>query len=139
MTNQKSVRAAKIYTGKRKEAIAQAFIRPGQGRILINGVPLEILQPEISRQRIITAIILAKDIAKKYNIEVNLRGGGYMGQAEATSIAISRALVGQSKSKRLPRLFKDYERVFLAGDPRRTESKKFGGSGPRRRKQKSYR
>ncbi len=129
----------RIFTGKRKTAVAQAKITPGTGKVFINKVPLEILQPEVARNRIITALLVAEDVAKKFDIDVTVSGGGYMGQAEASSIAIARALVGASKSKKLPKSYSDYDRVFLAGDFRRTESKKFGGPGSRRRKQKSYR
>ena len=129
----------RMYTGKRKTAVAQAKITSGRGRVFINGVPLEILQPEVARHRITTALLVAEDAAKKFDIDVLVKGGGYMGQAEAASIAIARALVGASRSKKLPKSYSDYDRTLLAGDFRRTESKKFGGPGPRRRKQKSYR
>jgi len=129
----------KVFTGKRKTAIARAFIREGSGRVRINGVPVEILQPEVARLRIIQTLLLAKDIAKKYDIDVCIEGGGFMGQAEAASIAIARALVGMSKSKRLKSIYLEFDRHLLAGDPRQTEPKKYGGPGPRRRKQTSYR
>ncbi len=129
----------KVFTGKRKTAIARAFIREGSGRVRINGVPVEILQPEVARLRIIQTLLLAKDIAKKYDIDVYVEGGGFMGQAEAASIAIARALVGISRSKRLKNIYLEFDRHLLAGDPRQTEPKKYGGPGPRRRKQTSYR
>jgi small subunit ribosomal protein S9 len=62
-----------------------------------------------------------------------------MGQAEAARIAISRALVEWTKSSELRKVFTSFDRTMLAGDPRRSESKKFGGPGARTRKQKSYR
>jgi len=129
----------KVFTGKRKTAIARAFIREGAGNVRINGVPVEILEPEIARLRIIQTLLLAGDIAKKYDIDVYVKGGGFMGQAEAASIAIARALVSVSKSKRIKNIYLGFDRHLIAGDPRRTESKKFGGPGPRRRKQTSYR
>jgi len=129
----------KVFTGKRKTAIARAFIREGTGNVRINGVPIEILEPEVARLRIIQTLLLAGDIAKKYDIDVYVKGGGFMGQAEAASIAIARALVSVSKSKRIRNIYLEFDRHLIAGDPRRTESKKFGGPGPRRRKQTSYR
>lgn len=129
----------KVFVGKRKMAIARAIIKEGTGRIKINGVPLEIYQPEVAKMRIIQTLMLAGDIAKKYDIDVYVKGGGFMGQAEAVSIAIARALVGVSRSSKLERIYKDFDRHLLVGDPRRTEPKKFGGPGPRRRKQTSYR
>jgi small subunit ribosomal protein S9 len=62
-----------------------------------------------------------------------------MGQAEATRMAISRALLNWTKSTHLRRLFLQYDRTMVAGDPRRSEPKKFGGPGARARDQKSYR
>ena len=62
-----------------------------------------------------------------------------MGQAEAARIAIARALVAWSDSVELKQKYIEYDRTMLVGDPRRTEPKKFGGPGPRRRRQKSYR
>lgn len=129
----------KVFVGKRKMAIARAIIKEGTGRIKINGIPLEIYQPEVAKMRIIQTLMLASDIAKKYDIDVYVEGGGFMGQAEAVSIAIARALVGVSRSSKLERIYRDFDRHLLVGDPRRTEPKKFGGPGPRRRKQTSYR
>ncbi len=128
-----------VFSGKRKTAVATALIRKGSGKVRINGVPIEIWEPEVARLRIIQTLLLAYPISKEYDIDVRVKGGGFMGQAEAASIAIARALVGVSKSKKLRRIFLDFDRALLAGDPRRTEPKKFGGPGPRRRKQTSYR
>ena len=88
---------AKIFTGKRKTAVARAIIRPGSGNVRINGYPVELWGHEVGRMRVIQTLLLAGDIAKKYDIEVQVSGGGFMGQAEAVSIAIARALVGVSK------------------------------------------
>ena len=62
-----------------------------------------------------------------------------MGQAEATRTAIARALLKWTKSAHLRRVFSVYDRTLIAGDPRRRESKKFGGPGARARDQQSYR
>ncbi len=129
----------KIFTGKRKKAIARAIVRPGSGNVRINGFPVELWGHEVARMRVIQTLLLARDVAKKYDIEVYVSGGGFMGQAEAVSIAIARALVGVSKSKRLKSIYENFDRHLLAGDPRRTEPKKPLGPGPRRKKQTSYR
>jgi len=84
-------------------------------------------------------LILSGDLWKKLDMEISVRGGGYMGQAEAVRTAIARALTEFSKRSELRRKFLDYDRTMLAGDPRRKEPKKFGGKGARRRRQKSYR
>jgi len=128
-----------LTTGKRKTAIARAVLKPGSGRITINNFPLEIITPEVARYKILEPILLAGDKAKGVDISVNVSGGGFMGQAEACRIAIARGLVEWTRSSELKRIFTAYDRTMLAGDPRRTEPKKFGGPGPRRRRQKSYR
>ncbi len=126
-------------SGKRKTAIARATVRPGKGRIRINSVPLEIHTPDIAREKVMEPIVLSKDLTKELDIEVTANGGGFMGQAEAARMAIARALVKVSKGSALRQAFTAYDRTMLAGDSRRSESKKFGGPGARRRKQKSYR
>ncbi|MFQ5710217.1 MAG: 30S ribosomal protein S9 [Candidatus Geothermarchaeales archaeon] len=139
MSTSKTAKPVRVFTGKRKTATARAYIREGKGFVTVNGVPLEILQPEVARLKIIETLLLGANAMKNFDIEVRVSGGGFMGQAEAASIAIARALVGSTKSKRIEKIYKEFDRTLLAGDPRRTEPKKFGGPGPRRRKQKSYR
>jgi len=128
-----------VTSGKRKTAIARATFRPGRGRVLINKVPIELYQPEIARWKIMEPLLLAGDRVKKVDIEVSVRGGGFMGQADAARMAIARGLVAWFKDEELKKVFLDYDRSMLAGDPRRTEPKKFGGPSARRRFQKSYR
>lgn len=126
-------------TGKRKTAIAKAVVKSGNGKITVNGYPLEAIDPEIAREKMMEPLLLAGDKAKTVDIKVNVKGGGFMGQAEAVRMALVRALVKWNRSVQLKRLFTQYERTMMAGDPRQSESKKFGGPGARRRKQKSYR
>jgi small subunit ribosomal protein S9 len=133
------VKKARQFDGWRKTSYAQAVVSSGRGRVWINNVPVEIMQPEFARLRIITALALAKEVANKVDIAVKVKGGGYMGRAEASAMAISRAIVGWSGSEDVKKRFMEYDRFLLVGDPRQTEPKKFGGPGPRRRKQKSYR
>ena len=129
-----------LTSGKRKTAIARATIRPGRGRIRINGVPLEILEPKIARDKIMEPLMYAgEDILNQVDIHVKVEGGGFMGQAEAARMAIARALVKWTRSSRLEKAFLSYDRTMIAGDPRRKEQKKFGGPGARARDQKSYR
>ena len=134
-----SSRRVLVVSGKRKTAIARAVIREGKGRIRINNIPLEIYQPEIAREKIREPLLLAGDIWKKLDIKVKVKGGGFMGQAEACRMAIARGLVQWTKSSHLRTIFLKYDRTMLAGDPRRKEPKKFGGPGARARFQKSYR
>jgi len=131
---------ALVVSGKRKTAIARATVRQGMGRIRINNVPLEIYEPEIAREKIREPLTEAgEDVWKKVDINVKVRGGGFMGQAEATRMALAQALAKWTKSSRLRTTFMKYDRTMIAGDPRRKEPKKVGGPGARAKDQKSYR
>jgi len=129
-----------LTSGKRKTAIARAVIREGKGRVRINKIPIEIYQPELARWKIMEPLLLAgDDIINKIDIDVNVEGGGYVGQAEAARIAIARALIEWTEDPSLKKKLMEYDRSMLVGDPRRTEPKKFGGRSARARRQKSYR
>ncbi|MBS7607307.1 MAG: 30S ribosomal protein S9 [Candidatus Bathyarchaeia archaeon] len=129
-----------VVSGKRKTAIAKVIVRPGMGRIRINNIPLEIYEPEVARLKILEPLIEAgEEVWKGLDINVKVRGGGFMGQAEAARMAIARALVKWTKSAALKSAFLKLDRTLIAGDPRRKEPKKFGGPGARARDQKSYR
>lgn len=128
-----------LVSGKRKTAIARATVRPGKGRIRINKIPIEIWRPEVARMKIMEPLLLAEDAWGDVDIDVNVEGGGFMGQAEASRMAIARAIIRWTKSPEIKRSFTNYDRTMLVGDPRRTEPKKFGGPSARTRKQKSYR
>ena len=128
-----------ITSGKRKTAIAKAVVRPGVGRVRINKIPIEIYQPELARMTIMEPLIIAKDLAKKVDIDVTVKGGGVMGQAEAARTAIARGLVEWSGDEELRKAYLQYDRYLLVNDVRRKEPKKQGGRGARKRRQTSYR
>ena len=129
-----------VLSGKRKTAIAQATVRLGKGRIRINNVPLEIFEPKLARDKILEPLFLVDEkVWKEVDINVKVSGGGFMGQAEAARMAIAKGLLKWTKSTRLHTTLRDYDRTMIAGDPRRSEPKKFGGPGARARDQKSYR
>jgi len=129
-----------LTSGKRKTAIARAVFRPGRGRVRINGIPLEIWMPESARWKMMEPLLLVgKEVWGKLDIDVTVRGGGFMGQAEAVRIAIARGLYLWTGDERIRELLIEYDRTMLAGDPRRKEPKKYGGRGARARFQTSYR
>ncbi|HIQ55432.1 MAG TPA: 30S ribosomal protein S9 [Pyrodictium sp.] len=129
-----------IATGKRKTAIARAVIKPGKGRVWINGVPLEIWPIEMARFKMMEPLLLAgKDIWNNIDIRVNVEGGGVMAQADAVRMAIARGLVAYTGSEELKQVFEEFDRHMLAGDPRQTEPEKPMRRSARRRWQKSYR
>jgi len=129
-----------ISSGKRKTAIARAIIRPGKGRVFINNIPLEIYPIEMARWKILEPLLLAgDDIRNCVDIHVNVRGGGVMAQADAARMAIARGLVELTKNEELKKIFLEYDKTMLSGDPRQAEPKKFARYSARRRWQKSYR
>lgn len=129
-----------VSSGKRKTAIARATIREGTGRVHINKTPLGSYLPLMARQIIEEPLLIAsEDVTNKVDIRINVRGGGVMGQAQASRIALARGLVDFTKSADLRQAFIEYDRTLMAGDSRRKEKKKFGGPGARAKKQKSYR
>lgn len=125
--------------GKRKTSVATAVVRKGAGRVRVNSVPLEIHSPELARSKITEPIMLAGDKALSVDIDVKVRGGGFMGQAEAARTAIARGLVSFLKDEQLEAVFRQYDRSLLISDPRRKLPKKPQGRGARKKKQKSYR
>ena len=129
----------KLYSGARKTARATAAIQPGAGRIRINGVPVELWEPEPARLHLLGPVVVAKDLREKYDIDVSVSGGGFMGQADAAAMAIARAFVDQVRGSELREKMNAYNKYLLSGDPRQAEPKKFGGPGARRKRQKSYR
>ncbi|RLG76168.1 MAG: 30S ribosomal protein S9 [Thermoprotei archaeon] len=129
-----------IATGKRKTAIARAVIRPGKGRVWINGIPIEIYPIEMARLKMMEPLLLAgREIWGSVDIKVNVKGGGVMAQADAVRTAIARGLIAFTGSEKLKKIYKEYSRPMLAGDPRQTEPEKWMRYSARRWRQKSYR
>jgi small subunit ribosomal protein S9 len=126
-------------TGKRKEAVARATIRKGAGRVWVNDRPLEILEPEVVRQKIQEPLLMVGEKWRALDISVNVQGGGIIGQASAARTAVARGLLEWIKDPALNEMFKKYDRSLLVNDPRRKLPKRPGGRGARKRRQKSYR
>lgn len=126
-------------SGKRKEAVARCTVSTGSGKVRINNVPIEIYTPELARLKIMEPMVLAGDKATKVDVSVNVAGGGFMGQAEATRTAIAKGLVDFLKDAELEVMYKTYDRSLLISDPRRKLPKKPLGRGARKKRQKSYR
>jgi len=128
-----------IVSGKRKTAVARATATNGNGKVTINDVPLELLQPAVARMKIQEPIfVVGGELSNKVDVDVRIEGGGFMAQAEAARVVVSNAL-SEFLGDSVRRKFLEYDRRMLVDDPRRTEPKKFGGHSARRRKQKSYR
>ncbi len=128
-----------VVSGKRKAAVARGVGHSGYGRILINGIPLEVYKPEVAKLKIVEPVEVAgHDLVSKLDIAVSTEGGGFMGQAEAARVVLS-AILAEFGGESIRNKLIEYDRRMLVEDPRRTEPKKFGGYSARRRKQKSYR
>ena len=105
----------------------------------INSVPVEIFEPSLARTKIMEPLTLAGDRTGKVDIDVNVQGGGIMGQATASRTAIAKGLVQFLEDKDLEAMFTRYDRSLLVSDPRRKLPKKPLGRGARKKRQKSYR
>jgi len=129
----------KLYSGARKTARATAAIFPGAGRIRVNGTPVELWEPEPARLHLLGPVHVVGELREKYDLDVSVAGGGFMGQADAAAMAIARAYVDQVRGSDIRDKLNAYNKYLLSGDPRQAEPKKFGGPGARRKRQKSYR
>ncbi|HJX05153.1 MAG TPA: 30S ribosomal protein S9 [Candidatus Nanoarchaeia archaeon] len=130
----------KIITkhGKRKRAVARVKLSPGEGIVSVNDIDIDNYEPKIYRLRLREPLLLAGDVAKQVNINVNVHGGGINSQAAAARLAIAKALA--EYSPRLKKVFLEYDRQLLVADVRRKESSKPNRHGQARAKrQKSYR
>jgi len=126
-------------SGKRKSSIARATIKEGKGQIRINSKLLENYTPSLARDKIMEPLHIAGDIIKKIRIDVNVKGGGFRSQSDATRLAIARALVDYTQDKKLEKAFLDYDRHLLIADVRQKEQCKPNISKARKKRQKSYR
>ena len=122
-------------TGRRKTASARVFLRPGVGRIEVNGKPFEEYFERETSRMIIRQPLQLTDNLETYDAYITVRGGGKSGQAGAILHGLSRALAEADPSLR-PVLKKH---GFLTRDARKVERKKYGQPGARKRFQYSKR
>ncbi len=127
--------AVQYATGKRKYAIARAWLSPGSGEMTVNERPFDQYFPRASLRSLIQFPLEITGMAGKYNIRATVLGGGTTGQAGALRHAISKALVTMTPSLR-ETIKKE---GLLTRDPRVKERKKYGQKGARRRFQYSKR
>lgn len=121
--------------GKRKTAQARAYLRKGTGKIFVNKKPMEEYFTRPTSRLLVQQPLVLTNYLGKYDIYINVKGGGPSGQAGATRHAISRALLNVDPATR-PILKKE---GLLTRDPREVERKKPGRPGARRRFQFSKR
>jgi small subunit ribosomal protein S9 len=121
--------------GKRKTSIARVWLRPGTGVITVNDMALDKYITRESGVEVVKQPLEITETINKYDINVNVKGGGVIGQAGAIRHGISRALVSINPEFR-PALKKA---ELLTRDPRMKERKKYGQRGARARYQYSKR
>ena len=124
-----------LGTGRRKTAVARVRLASGSGKIVVNGRPFENYFPTETLRSQATQPLARTETANKFDVHVNVRGGGPSGQAGAVRHGIARALL-QADGNLRPTLKAD---GFLTRDPRMRERKKYGQPGARKRFQYSKR
>jgi len=122
-------------TGRRKTAVARVYLRPGTGKITVNKRDFETYFPNRVLKMIIRQPLLITENAEKFDILINVSGGGMSGQAGAIRHGLSRALLEFNPELR-PKL---KSAGFLMRDAREVERKKYGQPKARRRFQFSKR
>ncbi len=122
-------------TGRRKSAVARVFLRPGTGKIIVNGRPFDEYFVTEHTRLWVRQPLLATETADKFDVLILADGGGLSGQAGAARLGIARALV-EFNSELRPKL---KELGYLTRDPREHERKKYGQKGARKRFQFSKR
>ena len=132
---EKSATVQYYGTGRRKDSVARVYLRPGEGNIVVNKRPLEEYFGRDTLKMILRQPLEITDSLKKYDIIVNVHGGGLSGQAGAIRHGISRALLLAMEDSR-GALKKE---GMLTRDSRKVERKKYGQPGSRKKYQYSKR
>jgi small subunit ribosomal protein S9 len=122
-------------TGRRKSAVARVFIKPGKGEIVVNDKPIDVFFSRETGRMVVRQPLELTDMVGKFDIMVNVSGGGESGQAGAVRHGITRALIDYDANLK-PTLSKA---GLVTRDAREVERKKVGLRKARRRKQFSKR
>ena len=127
--------AEKIFVGRRKTSVARVILKNGNGKITVNNKDFEEFFPQLlSREDILLPFKLT-ETEGKYDVQVNVKGGGTTGQAQSVRLGIARALVEINPDYRA----KLKTEGLLTRDPRMVERKKYGQPKARKRFQFSKR
>lgn len=121
--------------GRRKAAVARVYLSDGKGKITVNGRDYKEYFGNEILQYVVTQPLLVLNLTDRYDIEVNLEGGGVKGQSEAVRLGITRALIKVDEENK--KILKS--NGFVTRDPREVERKKPGRPKARRRFQFSKR
>jgi len=121
--------------GRRKTAVARVYVQPGNGAVVVNKKDFKIYFPTLPLQYIVNQAFDITNNREKYDVKVNVEGGGIKGQAEAIRLGIARALVEMNAESK-PAL---KAQALMTRDPRMVERKKPGQKKARKRFQFSKR
>lgn len=129
-----------VASGKRKRAIARAVIEEGNGKITFNKKDYKTLHL-FDKLKLEEPVRIAESVlgGLNFNVAINVRGGGQIGQIDAARIALAKAITGFTKSKALREAYLAYDRNLLVADVRRKEPNKPGDSKARAKRQSSKR
>ncbi len=117
-----------IGIGRRKCAVASVRLRPGTGKVKVNGRDAAVYFPVDMQMRTLQSPLKMFGLESRYDLVIRVKGGGLEAQASATRLGISRALVKDDEQKRI-----ELKSVgFLRRDPRKKERKKYGLAGARK-------
>jgi small subunit ribosomal protein S9 len=121
--------------GRRKEAVARVYLRPGTGKFLVNGTETKEYFGRVSLELLIKEPLVVSGVVEKYDVLANVTGGGKSGQAGALRMALGRVLIAADAALRPPLKAGG----MLTRDSREVERKKYGRHKARRRPQFSKR
>ena len=122
-------------TGRRKEAVARARLRPGTGQVTINGRPFDVYFPTAAQRMVVAEPLRIAEVGETYDVDASIQGGGISGQAGALRMAIARSIAEIDPEKRAALK----KAGLLTRDPRKKESKKYGLKKARKAPQYSKR
>ncbi|KAH0730802.1 hypothetical protein KY289_001990 [Solanum tuberosum] len=125
-------------SSSKKTAVAVTHCKRGRGLIKINGVPIELVQPEILRYKAFEPILLLGR-HRFAGVDMRIRIYAIRQSIAKALVAFYQKFVDEQQKKEIKDILIRYDRTLLVADPRRCEPKKFGGRGARSRFQKSYR
>ncbi|MDD5148798.1 MAG: 30S ribosomal protein S9 [Candidatus ainarchaeum sp.] len=135
----KKIRTGINVKSKKKKAVVRGVITKGKGRIRVNKILYQNYYPPYVKEFVEEPVNIAGNLIKEVDINLYVRGGGFMGQATAARTAIAKALDEYFNDEKLRKAFLSYDRLLLVDDSRRKETKKPLGTGARKHKQKSKR
>ena len=122
--------------GRRKTSVARVYLKEGSGKITINKRPFEDYFPKATSRYVVEQPLKLLEVSDKYDININVKGGGTTGQSGAIRLGIARILAAINNAADRPTL---KTAGFLTRDSRKVERKKYGLSGARKSYQFSKR